>query len=108
MKKYDIHKDINKVMKKNYSLNSLQANKSKDSNPLKTNAVDIIISKDELKKSKHLKRSKIKNKILKNNSIHYNELYNLSQNKEDIIDKSKNTTPNSNILTKKPSKCPFS
>lgn len=107
MKKYDIHRDINKVMKKNYSLNSLQANKSKDSNPLKTNAVDIIISKDELKKSKHLKRSKIKNKILKNNSIHYNELYNLSQNKEDIIDKSKNTTPNSNILTKKSSKKNF-
>ena len=104
MKKFDINKDLSKTMKKNFSYNSLQANKSKDSNPLKSNTIDNIINKEELKKTKHLKRSKIKNKILKISNIKYNELYNLSKNKEDINDKPKNNSPNSNILTKKSSK----
>ena len=96
------NKDISKSMHKNNSLSSTKMRKVIDINQLQLEKIDSIITNNEKRKEKNLKRNKLKKNILSTNNINYNEYYNLSKNKEDAIDMPINAFIN-NPLIKKPS-----
>ena len=96
-KKRDIN--INKInsIKKNRSTNSLHVKKVID---LAKISNDNEMNK-EVSKEKTIKKNKIRNKIL--NKINYNELYNLSKNKDEINDIHVNHLANNNPINQKTS-----
>jgi hypothetical protein len=97
VKKKDINIDKINTIKKNRSTNSLHVKKIID---LAKISNDNEINK-ELSKEKTIKRNKIRNKIL--NKINYNELYNLSKNKDEINDIHVNHFVNNNPINQKTS-----
>jgi hypothetical protein len=96
-KKKDINIDKINTIKKNRSTNSLHVKKIID---LAKISNDNEINK-EVSKEKTIKRNKIRNKIL--NKINYNELYNLSKNKDEINDIHVNHFVNNNPINQKTS-----
>jgi hypothetical protein len=97
VKKKDINIDKINTIKKNRSTNSLHVKKIID---LAKISNDNEINK-EVSKEKTIKRNKIRNKIL--NKINYNELYNLSKNKDEINDIHVNHFVNNNPINQKTS-----
>jgi hypothetical protein len=97
VKKKDINIDKINTIKKNRSTNSLHVKKIID---LAKISNDNEINK-EVSKEKTIKRNKIRNKIL--NKINYNDLYNLSKNKDEINDIHVNHFVNNNPINQKTS-----
>ena len=83
LKKDNLNKDIWNSKNNNKSMSSSKINKIMDINQYQKDN----INNNELRKSKNLKKSKLKNKYLSNNEIKYNELYNISKIKEEKEEK---------------------
>ena len=83
LKKDNLNKDIRNSKNSNKSMSSSKINKIMDINQNQKDNIIKIINNNELRKSKNLKKSKIKKKYLSNNEIKYNELYNISKIKEE-------------------------
>ena len=102
LKMNNSNKGASKSMKKNKSLSSSKMSKIIEINQLQIEKIDSIITNNEIRREKNLKRNKLKKNILKTNNINYNEFYNLSNNKDEVNDIPINVFINSQ-LSKKPS-----